>query len=307
MRMSNTQNHVVSSADKMTNTQDSGISGVLAASTQVTTLADGMFFCEGPIWDKKHHRLIFSDTGADEHKSWSEAQGLQTFRKPSYQPNGNVFDSQGRLFTCEHESRAITMTDTNGQRTVLVDRFEDKRLNSPNDLEVKSDGTIWFTDPPYGLGDRTKEIDFNGVFRFDPKANKLTSVADDFGMPNGIAFSLDEKKLYVGDSAEDNREIRVFTINPDGTLFGGETLCKIDNNEWGADGVDVDAAGNIYAGCGDGVHIFSPEGLLLGKILMPKAVTNFAFGGSDGKTLFITGHNALYRVELLITGAVKRW
>lgn len=305
--MSNTSHKVVTSANEITNTQETGISGVLAASTKVTTLADGMFFCEGPVWDKKHNQLIFSDTGADEHKSWSEAQGLQTFRKPSYQPNGNVFDSQGRLYTCEHESRAISISDTNSQRTILVERFEGKRFNSPNDLEIKSDGTIWFTDPPYGLGDRTKEIDFNGVFRFDPKGNKLILVADDFKMPNGIAFSTDEKKLYVGDSAEDNREIRVFTVNLDGTLSGGETLCKIDNKEWGADGVDVDAAGNIYAGCGDGVHIFSPEGLLLGKILMPGAIANFAFGGRDGKTLFMTGHNALYQVELLIAGAIKRW
>lgn len=291
----------------MTNTQDTGIPDVLAASTKVTKLADGMFFCEGPVWDKKHNRLIFSDTGADQHKSWSEEEGLQTFRKPSYQPNGNVFDSFGRLFTCEHESRAISMTDLDGQRTILVDRFEAKQFNSPNDLEVKSDGTIWFTDPPYGLGDRTKEMDFNGVFRFDPEAKKLTLVADHFSMPNGIAFSPDEKKLYVGNSAEDNRKIRVFAVNPDGTLSGGETLCKIENKEWGADGVDVDANGNIYAGCGDGVHIFSPEGLLLGKIMMPGVITNFAFGGSDGKTLFMTSHNDLYRVELLVAGAVKRW
>lgn len=291
----------------MTNTQDTGIPGVLAASTKVTTLAGGMFFCEGPVWDKQHNQLIFSDTGADEHKSWREAEGLKTFRKPSYQPNGNVFDSQGRLITCEHESRAISMTDTDGQRTVLVDRFEGQRLNSPNDLEVKSDGTIWFTDPPYGLGNRTKEINFNGVFRFDPKASRLILVADDFSMPNGIAFSPDEKKLYVGDSAEDNRQIRVFTLNPDGMLSGDEVLGKIDNQEWGADGVDVDVDGNIYAGCGDGVHIFFPNGLLLGKILMPSAITNFAFGGSDGKTLFITGHDALYQVKLLVAGAVKRW
>lgn len=126
-------------------------------------------------------------------------------------------------------------------------------------------------------------------------------------MPNGIAFSTDEKKLYIGDSAEDNRQIRMFTVNSDGTLSGGEVLCKIENKEWGADGVDVDAKGNVYAGCGDGVHVFSPEGLLLGKILMPQAITNFAFGGNDGKTLFMTGHSALYRVELLVAGGVKRW
>lgn len=292
---------------KMNNTQETGISGVLAANTKVTKLADGMFFCEGPVWDKKHHRLIFSDTATDEHKFWSDAQGLQTFRKPSYQPNGNVFDSQGRLLTCEHESRAVSITDLDGHRAILVDNFAGKRFNSPNDLEVKSDGTIWFTDPTYGLGNRTKEMNFQGVFRFDPKASHITLVADDLNMPNGIAFSTDEQKLYVGDSAEDNRQIRVFVVNPDGTVSGGEVLCKIDNKDWGPDGVDVDADGNIYAGCGDGVHIFSPAGLLLGKILMPEAISNFAFGGGDGKTLFMTSEHALYRVELLVAGAVKRW
>jgi gluconolactonase len=126
-------------------------------------------------------------------------------------------------------------------------------------------------------------------------------------MPLGIAFSPDETRLYVGDSAEDNRQIRVFMVNADNTLSGGEVLCAIDNREWGADGVDVDALGNIYAGCGDGVHIFSPTGELLGKILMPAAVTNFAFGGAEGKTLFMTGHATLHRIELLVPGAVKRW
>lgn len=291
----------------MNNTQETGILGVLAANTKVTKLAGGMLFCEGPVWDKKHHRLIFSDTAADEHKSWSDAQGLQTFRKPSYQPNGNVYDLQGRLLTCEHDSRAVSITDLDGHRTILVDNFAGKRFNSPNDLEVKSDGTIWFTDPTYGLGNRTKEMDCQGVFRFDPNSKNITLVADDFNLPNGIAFSTDEKKLLVGDSAEDNRQIRVFAVNPDGTVSGGEVLCNIDNKDWGPDGVDVDTDGNIYAGCGDGVHIFSPAGLLLGKILMPEAISNFAFGGGDGKTLFMTSEHALYRVELLVAGGVKRW
>jgi gluconolactonase len=286
---------------------NTAIPGVLETDAQAVLLADGMYFCEGPVWDKWHDRLLFSDTGANEHRAWSEADGLVSVRKPSFGCNGNVFDSQGNLYTCEHETRAISKTDINGHRTILVDRFEDKQLNSPNDLEVKSDGTIWFTDPPYGLGDRPKEQDKNYVFCFDPKTNYLSAIADDFAMPNGIAFSPDETKLYVGDSAEDNRQIRVFTVNPDNTLSGGDVLCQIDNKEWGADGVDVDALGNIYAGCGDGVHIFSAHGKLLSKILMPGAVTNFAFGGSEGKTLFMTGHNTLHRIELLVAGAVKRW
>lgn len=290
----------------MTNTQDTGISGLLAPNTKVETLAEGMLFCEGPVWDSKHNRLIFSDTGADEHKSWSEIEGLKTFRKPSYQPNGNVFDLQCRLITCEHESRAISITDTNGQRTVLVEHFESKRFNSPNDLEVKSDGTIWFTDPDYGLGDRAKEMDTNRVFRFDPETQIIISVADDFKMPNGIAFSPDEKQIYIGDSDADNRQIRVFNVHSDGKITNSKVLCNIDNKEWGADGVDVDINGNIYAGCGDGVHIFSPDGQLLGKILMSVPISNMAFGDRDGKTLYMTAQNALYRVNLLVRGAALR-
>jgi gluconolactonase len=287
------------------NNQNTGIAGILAAKTELIKLADGILFGEGPVWDKQHRQLIFSDTEANEHKSWSE--GLQTYRKPTYQPNGNVFDLDGNLYTCEHETRAVSITDKNGQRTILCDRFQNRRFNSPNDLEIKSDGTIWFTDPPYGLGDRTQELGFNGVFRFDPKTKELTVVTKDLSMPNGIAFSPDESKLYVGNSATGDRCIWAFTIDLDGSLSSGKVLCEIDNNDWGADGVDVDTKGNIYAGCGDGVHIFSSQGLLLGKILTPAAISNFAFGGNDGKTLFMTGEHALYRIELLVAGAVQRW
>jgi len=289
----------------MVYTQQTGIAGIVAV-TEVQLLAEGIAFGEGPVWDKRYNRLIFSDTEADEHKFWSDGR-LGTFRKPSFSPNGNVFDAEGRLFTCEHDSRAISMTDLEGRRTILIDRFEGKRFNSPNDLEVRSDGTIWFTDPPYGLGDRQQELDFNGVFRFNPKTQELSAIATDLSMPNGIAFSPDETKLYVGNSAEGDRQIRVFTVNPNGTVSGGETLCQIDHPDWGADGVDVDAMGNIYAGCGDGVHIFSAQGELLGKILMPNAISNFAFGDRDGKTLFMTGQRTLHAIPLLVEGAVKRW
>lgn len=287
--------------------QNTGIAGILAANTELIELAEGMLFAEGPVWDRHHQQLVFSDTAANEHKSWSATAGLQTYRQPSYQPNGNVFDSVGNLYTCEHESRAISMTDGNGQRKILCDLFQGRQFNSPNDLEIKSDGTIWFTDPPYGLGDRTQELDFNGVFRLEPKTQALTVVTQDLSMPNGIAFSPDETKVYVGNSAAGDRYIWALTINSNGTLSDGEILCQIDNNDWGADGVDVDANGNIYAGCGDGVHIFSPQGLLLGKILTATAISNFAFGGDDGKTLFMTSEHALYRIELLVAGAVRRW
>lgn len=284
----------------------SEIPGILAAGTEPELLADGMYFCEGPVWDKWHNQLLFSDTGASELHAWSERSGLTTVRKPSFGCNGNVFDAEGNLYTCEHETRAISKTNVCGERSLLVEHFQGKRFNSPNDLEVKSDGTIWFTDPSYGLGDRLRELAKNCVFCFDPKTQELRAIADDFKMPNGIAFSPDETKLYVGDSEENHRQIRVFTVH-DNMISGGEVLCKIDNPDWGPDGVDVDEQGNIYAGCGDGVHIFSSQGKLLGKILMPSAVSNFAFGGADGKSFFMTGHDTLHRIQLFVAGAVKRW
>lgn len=285
--------------------QNTGIAGVLAANTELVKLADGMLFAEGPVWNQQLQQLIFSDTGANAHKSWSETSGLQTYRQPSYQPNGNVFDAVGNLYTCEHESRAVSMTNKDSERIIVCDRFHDRQFNSPNDLEIKSDGTIWFTDPPYGLGDRIKEIDFNGVFRYDPSTKELALVTKDLSMPNGIAFSPDENQIYIGNSAAGDRYIWSLTINSDGSMSQGKILCEIDNNDWGADGVDVDAKGNIYAGCGDGVHIFSNAGLLLGKISTPSAISNFAFGGKDGTTLFMTSEHALYRIELLVAGAVR--
>lgn len=216
----------------MLNTQKTGIPDIVAPSTEVITLAEGMVFCEGPVWDKRHDRIIFSDTEANEHKFWSQKNGLQTLRQPSFYPNGNVFDLEGNMLTCEHESRAISITDLNGKRTILIDKFEGKRFNSPNDLEVRSDGTVWFTDPTYGLGDREQELDFNGVFCFQPKTGDIFAIAKDFVMPNGIAFSPDEQKLYVGDSAENNRKNRIFTLDNDGIVAGGETLCQIDHHDW---------------------------------------------------------------------------
>jgi gluconolactonase len=283
------------------------IPGILAPNTEALLLADGMYFCEGPVWDKQHDRLLFSDTGASIHYAWSEIEGLSIVRQPSFGCNGNAIDPQGNLYTCEHETRAISITAPTGTRSLLIDRVAGRRFNSPNDLEVKLDGTIWFTDPSYGLGDRTRELDKNYVFYFNPKTQELRAIADNLGMPNGIAFSPDETKLYVGDSVESDRHIHVFDVNTDNTISNGEVFCKIDNAEWGPDGVDVDEQGNIYAGCGDGVHIFSPGGKLLGKILMPGVVTNFAFGGADGKTLFMTGHATLHCIQLLVAGAVKRW
>ena len=169
----------------------------------------------------------------------------------------------------------------------LVDRFDGKKFNSPNDAVVKSDGTIWFTDPPYGLPKgETKEQDGNYVFRFDPKTKTTTLAAKDFDMPNGLCFSPDEKKLYVADSGKP-RHIRVFDVQPDGTLTGGAVFCQIDKGV--PDGIRCDAQGRIFSSAGDGVHIFSPDGKLIGKILVPETPANLCFGGTDGKTLVYHG------------------
>jgi len=183
---------------------------------------------------------------------------------------------------------------------VLADKFEGKRFNSPNDVVVKSDGTIWFTDPPYGTPkDQKKELDKNYVFRFDPKTKEIKAVVADCNMPNGLAFSPDEKVLYVADSGTP-RHIRAFTVNADGALSGGDEFCKIDKGA--PDGVRVDAAGRVFSSAADGVQIFSDKGKLIGRILVAESPANLNFGGSDKKELYITARTSLYRIKLLAAG-----
>ncbi|HTD65163.1 MAG TPA: SMP-30/gluconolactonase/LRE family protein [Candidatus Limnocylindria bacterium] len=274
----------------------------VAADARVEKLAGDMGFTEGPAWHPDGF-LIFSDIPANELKKWKAGEGLSTYRKPSQNVNGNTIDLQGRLVSAEHSGRRVSVTEKDGTVKALVTEYDGKKFNSPNDVVVKSDGTLWFTDPPYGLPrGETKEQAGHYVFRFDPKANKTTVVIKDSDMPNGLVFSPDEKKLYVADSGKP-RHIRVFDVNSDGTVGEGKVFCKIDKG--GPDGIRCDAEGRVWSSAGDGVHIFAPDGSLIGKILTPEGPANLGFGGKDGKTLFITARKSLYSIPVLV-GAAKR-
>ncbi|MBY0502489.1 MAG: SMP-30/gluconolactonase/LRE family protein [Bryobacteraceae bacterium] len=262
-------------------------------------LATDMQFIEGPVWMPAGF-LVFSDIPANELKRW-DGQSVASFRTPSQHTNGNTLDRQGRLISAEHDGR-LSRTEADGQVVTLVDSFEGKKLNSPNDAVVKRDGSIWFTDPDYGLGTRAKEQPGNYVYRFDPAKRAITAVVKDFDKPNGLCFSPDERRLYVADSGKP-RHIRVFDVQLDGTLANGRVFATIDKG--GPDGIRADEAGRIWSSSGDGAQVFSPDGQLLVRILLPEAAANLTFGGKDGRTLFLTARKSLYAVETR-TRAPKR-
>jgi gluconolactonase len=281
----------------------------VSADAPVTKLAGDMGFIEGPVWIKSAGVLVFSDIPGDELKQWNTTKGVTSFRQPSRNANGNTLDLAGRLLTCEHSGRRISLQEEDGTVKTLIDSFEGRRLNSPNDVIVRSDGTVWFTDPEYGLKNKpgTKEKEDkqqpgNYVYRHDPKSGKTTAVVKDFVQPNGLAFSPDEKKLYVADSGTP-RHIRVFDVAANGTVSGGRVFCSIDKG--GPDGIRVDRDGRVWSSAGDGVHIFGPDGTRIGKILVAEAPANLCFGGVDGKTLFMTARKSLYAVQVKVSGASR--
>ncbi len=256
---------------------------------KVKRLATGMQFLEGPAWVAKEKRLIFSDIPANEMKQWSRAKGVESFRKPSNNTNGNTLDRQGNLVSAEHGAHRISHTLPNGSVEMVVEKFDGKDLNSPNDVVVKSDGSMWFTDPDYGLGERKKMQAGNYVYRVDPKTKELTAVIKDFDKPNGLCFAPGEKKLYVADSGGP-RHIRVFAVSADGkSVSGGAVFAKIDKG--GPDGIRCDKSGNVWSSSGDGVQVFAPDGHLIARVLLPESAANLEFG--DG-LLFMTARKSLY-------------
>ncbi len=279
----------------------------VSASAKLERLATDMKFVEGPQWVPSDGGfLVFSDIPSNELKQWTDKTGLSTFRNPSGNTNGNTIGNDGLLLSAEHGGRRISRTDASGSVVTVVDRFEGKRLNSPNDVVMSSDGAIWFTDPDYGLPSDPetkqkvgKELPGDFVFRFDPKTKVLSAAATDFKKPNGLCFSPDGRRLYVADSGAP-RQIRGFEVSSDGSLKGGEVFAKIDKG--GPDGIRCDSEGRVWSSAGDGVHVFSPAGELLGKILVPESPANLAFGGADMKTLYITARKSLYAVPVLVRG-----
>ncbi|MBO3461056.1 SMP-30/gluconolactonase/LRE family protein [Aetokthonos hydrillicola CCALA 1050] len=275
------------------------IQAIIDSNAKVEKLKSGFQFTEGPVWHPDGF-LLFSDIPADTiYKSTTDGK-ISVFRRPAGNPNGNTFDKQGRLITAQHNRRLVRM-EKSGQITVLAERYQGKRLNSPNDVVVKSNGSIYFTDPPYGIGKEKEELGFYGIYSLKPNGT-LTLLNKEMVRPNGIAFSPDEKKLYVDDSEKLN--IRVFDVKPDGTLANGKVFAELPGptDKGVPDGMKVDVKGNIYCSGSGGVWIFSPTGQLLGKIMVPEVVTNLAWGDQDHKTLYITANKGIYRIRLKIPG-----
>ena len=274
-------------------------------------LADGFRWCEGPVWFGDRDELLFSDLPNNRVMRWSEHGGLTVFREASDFENGHARDRQGRLLSCSHRGRCIHRTEFDGSITVLADRYEGRRLNSPNDTVCKSDGTIWFTDPPYGIqtdyegGKQVSELPAR-VYRFDPRDGSLRVVADDFEGPNGLAFSPDERRLYIAESglqfADHPRQgIRVFDVSEDGRLSRGRPFHTIEPGF--ADGFRLDEEGFLWSGAADGVHCIDPHGDLVGKILVPSTVSNLAFGGRFSSRLYLCASHTLYAIYTNRRGA----
>ena len=276
--------------------EDPAAAALVAADAKIEKLAGDMKFTEGPVWIADRKMLVFSDIPPGKLMQWTAGKGLAEFRK-SENSNGNTLDNEGRLVTCQHSGRNVVRTEKDGSISVIVDKYDGRKLNSPNDVAVKSDGTLWITDPPYGVPkDQQKEQEGNWVYRFDPATKKMTVVSKDFDMPNGIAVSPDEKRLYIADSGEGQR-VGAFDVNTDGTLSAAVFWMK-----GGSDGLRVDVKGNIYTTTGDGVCVWSPEGKRLATIAFPEHPANCAFGGDDFKTLFVTARTGLYSVKLNVAG-----
>jgi gluconolactonase len=267
-------------------------------------LFTGCRWAEGAAYVAAGRYLVFSDIPNDRLLRWDETTGaVGVFRQPSGYANGNTLDREGRLVTCEHGTRRVTRTELDGSITVLADSYESQRFNSPNDVVVACDGSVWFTDPSYGIksdyeGHRaTSEIGGCYVYRVDPRSRECRKVADGFDSPNGLAFSVDERLLYVADSEEDH--LRVFQVE-DGTLSGGEVIATCTSGSF--DGLRVDESGRIWVAAADGVHCYDPDGTLIGKILVPEVVANLVFGGPKRNRLFMCATTSVYSIHLSTNG-----
>jgi gluconolactonase len=282
----------------------------------VEKLWTGCRWAEGPAWFAAGRYLVWSDIPNDRMMRFDETDGsVSVFRQPAMNTNGHFVDLQGRLVSCEHRGRCVSRTEHDGSRTVLAAHFNGKRFNSPNDVVVKSDGSIWFTDPSYGIdsdyeGDAApSEIGARQVYRIDPSSGAVTCVASDFVQPNGLAFSPDESLLYIVDTGATHVEdgphhVRKFRVTANGTLSGGEVFATCGAGLY--DGFRVDVHGNLWLSAADGVHCHASDGTLLGKVRIPETVANVCFGGAKLNRLFICGTTSLYSVYLNTRGARPR-
>ncbi len=290
--------------------------GLVFPNVHAEKLYTGCRWAEGPAWFAAGRYLVWSDIPNDRMLRWDDTDGsVSVFRQPAMNSNGHTVDLQGRLVSCEHRGRCVSRTEHDGSRTVLASQVDGKRLNSPNDVVVKSDGSIWFTDPSYGIdsdyeGDAaTSEIGACCVYRISPDGGRIDKVADGFVQPNGLAFSPDEAVLYVADTGATHQpggphHIRRFKVAGDGVrLNGGEVFAESTSGLF--DGFRIDSLGHLWTSAGDGVHCYTPAGELIGKILLPEAVANVCFGGTKLNRLFICATTSLYAVYLNARAAAR--
>lgn len=264
---------------------------------KVEKISTGYKFTEGPVWTLSN-TLLFSDIPAS--KIYELRPEQRVFRDPSGNSNGLTLDNEGRLIACEHSNRRVTRTEKDGSTTVLAHRYQGKWFNSPNDVVVKSDGSVYFTDPTYGGKPDEDEMGFQGVYRARPDGT-IDLLVKDFHEPNGLCFSPDEKLLYVDDSS-DLRHIRVFNVEKDGTLSGGRLFAKCDSTKGVPDGMKVDVEGTLYVAAAGGVWVFDKSGKHIETIAVPETPANLAWGDEDGKTLYLTAQTSIYKVRMKVGG-----
>ena len=289
-------------------TIDPGFGRYVMGNAPLKKLATGFDWAEGPVWFGDAGCLLFSDIPNNKILRWTPGSGISIYREPSNFSNGHTRDREGRLVSCEHGLRRVTRTEHDGRITVIADGYDGKQLNSPNDVVVKSDGSIWFTDPHYGIltdyeGHKSAQELTCQVYRVDP-SGAMSVVADDFNCPNGLAFSPDEARLYIADTGRmfhsDPQHIRVFDV-AENRLSAGAVFHTVSPGC--AAGIRTDTDGNLWSSAADGVHCIAPDGHLMGKILVPEVVSNICFGGRAKHQLFITATTSLYAISLNRNGA----
>lgn len=284
-----------------------GFERVVPPDAVLEQVARGLIFTEGPVWLPRQEALVFTDIRGDRILRWTAGGELETIYSPSGKANGLTLDHQGRLLVAGWGSRTVWRLEPDGSATVLASRHDGKKLNTPNDIVVKSDGTIWWTDMAGGLfipgmctDDVQRYLDFEGLFRIDPDGS-VTLLVDEFQGPNGLCFSPDESLLYVNETGR--RQVRVWEVQPDNSLRNGRVFYRDEGTEPGTvDGMKADIEGNIYVTGSAGIHVVDPSGRLLGRIHVPDHTSNMAWGGSDWRTLYITARGQAYRLRLLIPG-----
>jgi gluconolactonase len=287
---------------------DPKFNNLIASDAEIEKIADGFSFTEGPLWNSKGNFLLFSDIPESKIYKWSAKSGVEIYRKVSHFSNGLTYDPKGSLIACEHQSRSVTKESAGGEFATLASHYQGKKLNSPNDVVAFKDGSILFTDPIYGLqagngGPADQELAFQGVYRIKPGNNELVLITDSFERPNGLAFSPDNKKLYIADTVR--QHLRSFNVDANWRFTGGQVWAELwDESVTGRpDGLKVDVNGNVFSAGPGGVWVFNPEADLLGRIYLDGKTSNLAWG-EDGRSLFITCGPVVYRIKCKTTGII---